>query len=249
MKKVCFFLMVCLASSICQAQIINDIMDRNPSIWYYLYTDEEIFSDELVLLFPDGSFYLERTAPMMLQYTMGTYFCHGDSLFLTSYQKLDTLDILKVEEYFNPAAVYSTIVVFSENNSVDDSRFIINGVSDTLLSDSNWVLKYNGKVNDIRVSVGDMSLFSRYTVHSPRNNIFLIHVNSEEKHAYGVGIDIILDKALFVRRGQSLYDYSCDHCGRELTRQATIPQGAELRPFRNKKVHEDNSMQSVDKDY
>lgn len=190
-----------MASLICHAQVIDNIMERNPSIWYDLYQDEDMFSDEVVLLFPDSSFYFERQAPMMLKYTMGRYTCHGDSLFLTSYQKLDTLDILNVEEYINYSVHYSTIIVFSEENSACfDCRFIINGVSDTLLSDSNWVLKYNGEVNEISVSVGEMSRFSRYSVRSPHNNIFLIHVNSEENHVYGVGIDIILENALFVKK-------------------------------------------------
>lgn len=248
MKKICLFTLMSLMNLFCHSQVINSIMERNPSIYFDLYTDEDIYSYELVLLFPDSSFYYEAIAPMMLRYTMGRFTCHGDSLYLTSYQKLDTLDILKVEEYWNPAALYSTIVVFNENNSVDDSRFLINGASDTLLSDTNWILKYDGKVDEIKLSVADMRQFSRYIVRSPRNNVFLIQVNSEGKHAYAGGIDIILDRALFVRRGQFLYDYSCNQCERELTRQATIPQYAELRPFRNKKGHKDNSLPSVDKD-
>jgi len=234
MKKICLYSLVSLVSFICHAQSINNIMEHNPSIYYYLYTDKDMFSNELVLLFPDSTFYYERAAPMLLQYTMGRYICHGDSLYLSSHQLLDTLDILKVEEYWNPATEYSTIFVSSENNRVDDSRFIINGALDTLWSDSSWVLKYFGEVNDIQVSVGDMSHFSKYTVRSTRNNIFIIHVNSEQKHAYGGGVDIILDNALFVIKGQSLYDYSCIYCEKELTRQETIPSNAELLPYQNK---------------
>lgn len=235
MKKICLFTLMSLMNLFCHAQVIKGIMERNPSIYFDSYTDEDIYSHELVLLFPDSSFYYEVIAPNVLRYTMGKFTCHGDSLYLTSYQMLDTLDILKVEEYWNPATLYSTIVVFNENNCVDDSRFLINGASDTLMSDTNWILKYGGKVDEIKLSVADMRHFSRYIVRSHRNNVFLIQVNSEGKHAYAGGIDIILDKALFVRRGQSLYDYSCDYCERELTRQSTIPQGAELHPFRNKK--------------
>lgn len=247
MKKICLFTLMILMNLFCHAQVIKSIMERNPSVYFDSDTDED-YSHELVLLFPDSSFYYEAIAPMMLRYTMGRFTCHGDSLYLTSYQMLDTLDILKVEEYWNPAASYSTIVVFNENNSVDDSRFLINGASDTLMSDTNWILKYDGKVDEIKLSVADMRHFSRYIVRSPGNNVFLIQVNSEEKHAYAGGIDIILDKALFVRRGQSLFDYSRDYCERELTRQATIPQGAALRPFRKQKGHKDNYLQSVDKD-
>ena len=248
MKKIWSYTIICFMSFFCHAQIADSIMERNPSIYYYLYTDDGIFSDELVLLFPDSSFYIERTAPMMSQYSMGRYTCHGDSLYLTSYQKLDTLDILKVEEYWNPAVAYSTIVVVDENNHVDYSFFLINGASDTLWTDSNWILKYDGKVAEVKLSVGEISHFSRYVVRSPNNNVFLIQVNSEEKTAYAGGSDIILENALFVRKGHSLYDYSCNFCNRELTPQTTIPQGAKLRHLRNKIGQKDNSVPYVDKD-
>ena len=241
MKQIFLFTLMSLMNLFCHAQVINSIMERNPSIYFDLYTDEDIYSHELVLLFPDSSFYYEAVAPMMLRYTMGRFTGHGDSLYLTSYQKLDTLVIIKVEEYWNPATAYSTIVVFNESNNIDDSRFLINGTLDTLWSDSNWILKYDGKVDEIKLSVADMKHFSRYFVRSPRSNVFLIQVDSEGKHAYAGGIDIILENALFVKRGQFLYDYSCDYCKRKLTRKETIPSHAELRPYRNNEWQADNN--------
>jgi len=119
---------------------------------------------------------------------------------LTSYQKLDTLDILKVEEYWNPASSYTTIVVVSENNDFDYARFVINYNSDTLLSDSNWMLKYDGNVEEIAFTFGNVSHFSSYVVGSSRNNVFLIQVNSEEMHAENSGHDIILENLLFIKK-------------------------------------------------
>lgn len=233
MKKIFLFTLMSLMNLFCHAQVFNSIMERNPSIYFDLYTDEDIYSHELVLLFPDSSFYYEAVAPMMLRYTMGRFTGHGDSLYLTSYQKLDTLVIIKVEEYMNPATAYSTIIVFNESNNIDDSRFLINGALDTLWSDSNWILKYDGKVDEIKLSVADMKHFSRYFVRSPRSNVFLIQVDSEGKHAYAGGVDIILENSLFIKRDSSLYDNSRNCCERKLTRQSTIPQGVELRLFRS----------------
>lgn len=229
MKRIIILIVVCLASiQLCQAQKVSDLLGQNPLIFYYLYTDEEMFSDELVLLFPDSSFYYEISAPMMLQYSLGRYTCRGDSLFLTSYQKLDTLKILKVEEYWNPASSYTTIVVVSENNDFDVSRFIINGVSDTLWADSNWMLKYHGDVHVIEVSVELMSRFSRYNVRSPRNNVFIMQVNSEEMHAEKSGHDIILENLLYIKKEQSLLNVSRKA---ELKKLDTIPKGVTLYPY------------------
>ena len=233
MKKNCFFTVVTLASLLCSAQEADKLLERNPLIFYYLYTDEEMYANELVLLFPDSTFYYEVNAPMMLQYTRGRYSCRGDSLYFTSYQKLDTLDILKVEEYWNPSSSYSTIVVVDENNHLDNSRFIINGSPDTLWADSNWMLKYDGEVHTIDISVELISRFSRYTVRSPRNNIFLIQVNSEELHAEKSGLDIILENLLFVKRENSLFDVSCQA---ELKSQTTIPKGVTLYPYSKQSV-------------
>ena len=168
------------------------------------------------------------SAPMMLQYTLGKYTCRGDSLFLTSCQKLDTLKILKVEEYWNPASSYTTIVVVSENNDFDFSRFIINGVSDTLWADSNWMLKYHGDVQSIEVSVELMSHFSKYYVRSPSNNVFIMQVNSEEMHAENSGHDIILENLLYIKNGQSLLNVSRQA---ELKKMDAIPKGVTLYPF------------------
>ncbi len=229
MKRICLYIVTFLACiQLCQAQNTSDLLGRNPLIFYYLYTDEEMFSDELVLLFPDSSFYYEISAPMMLQYSLGRYTCRGDSLFLTSYQKLDTLKILKVEEYWNPSSTYSTIIVVDENNHLDYSRFIINGVSDTLWSDSNWMLKYHGDVHTIEVSVELMSHFSRYSVRSSRNNVFLIQVNSEEMHAENSGHDIILENLLYIKKEQSLLNVSRKA---ELKKLDTIPKGVTLYPY------------------
>lgn len=222
MKKICFFIIVSSACILCHAQKAGILLDSKPLIYYYLYTDEDVFSYELVLLCPDSSFYFEKGAPMMLQYTEGRYTCHGDSLFFTSYQKLDTLDILKVEEFRNPAAPYTTIAVVSEKNQFNYSGFIINGASDTLWVDSSWILKYDGKVNEIAFTVGDVSHFSRYFVNSSRNNVFLIQVNSEEMHAEAVGVDIIFENQLFVKRERSLFDTLLED---ELNIQTNIPQG------------------------
>lgn len=229
MKKMYFYIvasLICIQQ--CQAQKTSDLLGQNPLIYYYLYTDEEMFSDELVLLFPDSSFYYEISAPMMLQYTQGRYTCRGDSLFLTSYQKLDTLKILKVEEYWNPSSTYSTIVVVDENNHWDYARFIINGLSDTLWADSNWMLIYNGDVHMMEVSVELMSHFCRYKVRSPRSNVFIMQVNSEEMHAEKSGHDIILDNLLFIKGKQSLFDVSRQA---ELKKLDTIPKGVTLYPF------------------
>lgn len=64
MKKMYFYIvasLICIQQ--CQAQKASDLLGQNPLIYYYLYTDEEMFSDELVLLFPDSSFYYEISAP------------------------------------------------------------------------------------------------------------------------------------------------------------------------------------------
>ena len=234
MKTVCFCVFVILVGISCHAQqknsVEDSIMNLHPSIYYHLNNDGDYFSDELVLLFPDSSFYFELSAPMMLGYTKGRYTCHGDSLYLTSCQLLDTLDILKVEEYRNPTTISShfTIVVVDEENDVEMSRFIING-TDTVSSDSNWILRYDGEVKTIQVSVADMRRYSRYTVRSPHNNFLIMHVNSEEKLALALGQVCLLENRLFIMKEHSLFDTLT---GRELNVQTTLPQGAELRPFR-----------------
>ena len=233
MKGFFFCVLMIMVSASCRAQqgnsIEDSIMNLHPSVYYHLDNDGDYFSDELVLLFPDSTFYYEASAPMMLQYTRGKYTCHEDSLFLTSCQLLDTLDILKVEEYRNPTTISShfTIVVVDEENDVEMSRFIING-TDTVSSDSNWILRYDGEVKTIQVSVADMRRYSRYTVRSTYKNFFIIQVDSEKKLAWALWPVLLFENRPFVKKVQSLYDPLNK---RELHLQTTIPQGTELTPF------------------
>lgn len=233
MKKLFFCIFLTLVGVSCRAQqgnsIEDSIMNLHPSVYYHLDNDGDYFSDELVLLFPNSTFYYEASASMMLQYTRGKYTCREDSLFLTSCQVLDTLDILKVEEYRNPTTISShfTIVVVDEENDVEMSRFIING-TDTVSSDSNWILRYDGEVKTIQVSVADMRRYSRYTVRSTYKNFFIIQVDSEKKLALALGPVRLFENRPFVKKVQSLYDPLNK---RELHLQTTIPQGTELTPF------------------
>lgn len=232
MKKLFFCIFLTLVGVSCRAQQGNSIEDSitnlHPSIYYYLCNDGDTPSDELVLLFPDSTFYYEASAPMMLQYTRGKYTCHEDSLFLTSCQVLDTLAILDVDEYCNFSTdTQATIIVVDERNHFQYSRFIING-RDTLVSDTNYILQYNGAVKEIQVSVEDMRRYSRYTVRSTYKNFFIIQVDSEKKLALALGPVRLFENRPFVKKVQSLYDPLNK---RELHLQTTIPQGTELTPF------------------
>ncbi len=230
MKKTLFFFVMLLIVASCWAQYEGNPSKRNPQIYYnHLAIDNDLCSDELLLLYPDNSFYIQIEAPMVRKYSMGKIERAGDSLYLTSYQKLDTLRIIEVQEFQDSNSFSSTIVVFNENNDTVFSRFIINGSADTLWSNpENRIAKYDGDVREIMVSVGQISHFSRYVVLSPYNNVFQIKLNSIEKRANESGNTMILERDLFLIDGDSLID---EYRKRRLYSQISIPEGVDIFPF------------------
>lgn len=229
MKKILFFFVTSFFVASCCAQNEGNHSKRNPQIFYnHLAIDSDVSSDELLLLYPDSSFYIQIEAPMVRKYSMGKFVRARDSLYLTSYQKIDTLRIMEVQE-FRDSNSSSTIVVFNENNDTVFSRFIINESADTIWSDpENMVVKYDGNVREIMVSVGQISHFSRYVVRSPYNNVFHIKLNSVEKRANESGSTMILERDLFLMDGDSLID---EYRKRRLYPQTSIPEGVDIFPF------------------
>jgi len=258
MKKIVLYITIVLTGLATCAQNEEPLLDRNPEIYYHIVSDTSgIYGYEFLLLFPDSTFYIEVGSLMRRErYSLGIFTGHGDSLYLTSYQRLDTLEIISVDESRNPDSDFSSVVVVDEKGDTLFPLLIINDSSDLLYTKhpvfpliqgssdllypkdmehpQNWVIKYDGVVKIIKVKVGDIERLVRYTPKNPENNVFHIKVNAIERERDTMGNGHFIDHRLFIKDGNALIDTYYEGIGftERLERQTAIPDGIRLFPYR-----------------
>ena len=241
MKKIILYITIILTGLATCAQNEEPPLDRNPEIYYHIVSDTSgVYGYEFLLLFPDSTFYIAVESLLRRErYSLGIFTGHGDSLYLTSYQRLDTLEIISVDESRNPDSDFSSVVVVDEKGDTLFPLLIINDSSDLLYPKDmehpqNWVIKYDGVVKSIKVKVGDIERFVRYTPKNPENNVFHIKVNAIERERDTMGNGHFIDHRLFIKDGNALIDTYYEGIGftERLERQTAIPDGIRLFPYR-----------------